>query len=409
MKMDHFNHKELRAVNTMLIEGRDAMDGRRLEAACVRLARSDARLMAAMLSGMVGGRKLPVGDLVMVAFRSLMLRRDLVGAATLLWSESYFTAEPWACRAIWAGMERDKYVSVLGAGGTGKSFTVGARYFLEWAADPDWTRVDLVSKNQQKIKKLFADFVGLHRAACVTLPGKVEAETIATDKLGGWGIFLNLIGAGDQSSSVLKGTHEKARKTAHPVFGFRTARYVMIDEAQDVPEGVFDDIPNVLLSAQPDDGTVASCGGRRMRQVMLTANPALPNSRYGEQCRPEMGWGALDDAESWRARLGAWCVRIDALKTENVMDGKAGREPRFSSKGLVTWTGVRETLTACDGNELHPQWWTYVRGMFPPEGALATLIPQHAAERVSVPLPVALLVPVETSTVLDADLDLAGK
>ena len=44
---------------------------------------------------------------------------------------------------------------------------------------------------------------------------------------------------------------------------------------------------------------------------------------------------------------------------------------------MVTWSGVEALLRQCDGNEEHPLWWTYARGMFPPEGALSTLIPQR--------------------------------
>ena len=308
-----------------------------------------------------------------LGFEMMMWRRDYVGAATLLWASHVFDAKPEAVGKIFGAMDKGgAYVSILGGGGVGKSFVVAVRLLLEWAHDAGSTRVDLVSKNQEKIKKLFADFVGLHRKAAMVLPGTVEAETISTDKVGGWGIFLNLIRQGDESSSVLKGSHEKSREVKHGVYGHRTARYVMIDEAQDVPSGVFDDVGNILSSVRGDDG---DGGTRRMRQIVLTANPSLPNSRYGEHNRPENGWGALpggeENAEEWRAKLGAWCVRIDVLKTENV------REKRDIYPGMVTWAGVQTQLALCDGNENHPIWWTYVRGMFPPEGALTTLIPQR--------------------------------
>lgn len=319
-----------------------------------------------------GGAGATLDEVILEAFRFRMLRRDLEGAAAILWPAHFFTAEPWAVRKTWTAMDEGSYVNVMGAGSVGKSFNCAARYFLEWVADPDWTRVDLVSKNQEKIKKLFADFVSMHRQSVVTLPGAVEAETIATDKLGGWGIFLNLIAKGEASSSVLKGTHEKSRAKKHPVFGFRTARYVLIDEAQDVNEAVYDDLGNVMLSMRSDDGQ--DCGGRRMRQITLTANPALPNSRYGGQCRPKGGWSAIgEDEEDWISEVGARCVRLDALKTENV------REKRnvFSNPGLATWEGVQNQLAICGGNENHPLWFTYVRGIFPPEGALATLIPMR--------------------------------
>ena len=319
------------------------------------------------------GPPLKVSELVYQAFCSRMMRRDLVGAAAILWSQGFFNAEPWAVQKTWRAMDESAYVSVLGAGSVGKSFNTAARYFMEWAADPDWTLVDLVSKNQEKIKKLFADFVSMHRRACIKLPGAVEAETISTDKIGRWGIFMNLISAGEQSSSVLKGTHEKSRAKEHPIFGNRTARYVMIDEAQDVNDSVFDDLGNIMLSMRVNkDG---ECGGRIMRQVTLTANPSLPNSRYGEQNKPAAGWKSIDeeDVEDWIAKSGARCVRIDALKTENVKEKRVV----FENPGLVTYEGTQNQLAMCDGNENHPLWWTYVRGFFPPEGAMSTLIPQR--------------------------------
>jgi hypothetical protein len=360
---------KLREACGLMLASRENYDAGKEADAVGLLMECDDDVEEFVRKGTRGKKQLRAREVVYQAFVARMMRRDLVGAATILWPKHVFDAEPWAVGKIWGAMDDGSYVSVLGGGGVGKSYSVGVRYFMEFVHDPDATRVDLVSKNDEKLKKLFADFVNLHRQACVKLPGSVEAETISTDKMGGWGIFRNLIRAGEESSSVLKGTHEKPRTIVHPVYGHRTARFVMIDEAQDVSPAVFDDVGNILLSIRSDDG---DGGKRRMRQITLTANPSLPNSRYGEQNKPVGGWSVMnDDMEDWIAKLGARCVRVDALKTENVKSGKD------LFQGMITAAGVRKQLTMCDGNENHPLWWTYVRGFFPPEGAMSTLIPHR--------------------------------
>ena len=42
------------------------------------------------------GPPLKVSELVYQAFCSRMMRRDLVGAAAILWGQGFFNAEPWA-------------------------------------------------------------------------------------------------------------------------------------------------------------------------------------------------------------------------------------------------------------------------------------------------------------------------
>ncbi len=295
----------------------------------------------------------------------LVWKRRFVEAAAMLWSEEQFTPEPKSAQRIWRVMQEERYAAFIGGSAMGKSFCPCVWLLLDWISDPWGTRVDLVSTDEQKLKgALFSKIANLHASAAVKLPGVVSAETLSLDTKAGFGFFLQLIQRGPESSGELKGAHISARATPHVAYGKYTRRRVMLDEAEEIPVNVWGQIPNVFASS---DGTADSV------KVIATANPKNQNSLFGQHCKPKDGWSTLDpEADEWRAEKGALVLRIDARKSENVMQK---RDDVY--RGIQTWTGYNDLLASCGGDENHPDMWTFAYGMFPPQGPLSTLIPQR--------------------------------
>ena len=286
-------------------------------------------------------------------------------AATCLWPEAMFTAEPRSVRKIWDALDEANFVSLLGASGQGKSFSPLVYFLIEWLADPNGTRVDLVSTNEDKLNSaVYAKLVGLHRGASLTLPGEAKASTLSCDTRAGFGFYCRLIKQGEVNSGELKGAHRTGRETPHPAYGVSTRRFVLIDEAQQVNENVFSQIPNVLASGD-SAGSV---------KVVMTANPADMATQYGNNCQPVGGWDEVlgegpDVPDEWTSRTGARCVRLDVRKSENYL---AKRE---IFQNFQTWEGAQAMLAQCGGDMQHPDMWTYVYGNFPPAGPMSSLIP----------------------------------
>ena len=294
----------------------------------------------------------------------LVWKRRMVEAATCLWSEEQFSAEPSTAKRIWKTCNESRYCGFIGGSGLGKSYTPATWLLLDWISDPWGTRVDLVSTDEQKLKgALYAKIVNLHKSSSVILPGVASAETLSLDNKTGFGFFLQLIQRGAQSSGELKGAHISARSEPHRFYGKFTRRRVMLDEAEEIPVNVWGQIPNVFASS---DGSIDSV------KVFCTANPKNQNSLFGQHCQPVGGWGALaPDAMEWKSAKGLTVIRLDVRDTENV------KEKRVLFAGMQTLVGYQSLLESCGGDENHADMWTFAYGMFPPNGPLSTLIPQR--------------------------------
>lgn len=361
---------------------------------------------------------------------------------------------------------------------THNSFSPLVYFLLEWIADAGGTRVDLVSTDEEKLKSaVYAKLVQLHGAASLVLPGECKAMTVSLDPKVGFGFHCRLIKRGEVNGGELKGAHRTGRNVPHPIYGPSTRRFVLIDEAQQVSDNVFPQIPNVLASnsasgaiarprvpvptleecrelqrifavmkaglgtgdappsatmeqaalrawtiistAAPDylrqNPLAAAAGqndfclgfvawlvqsGRRIEaatclwpaeiftaeprsvrlvwsaldaaagnvMVVLTANPTDMASQYGQNCCPVAGWDAVGDADTWLSRTGARCVRLDVRKSENY------RQRKEVFANFQTYDGAQAMLAQCGGDENHPDMWSYVYGMFPPNGPMASLI-----------------------------------
>lgn len=297
-----------------------------------------------------------------------LYQRDYVAAALILWGPSTFTPEPRAAQLMWNALFNHSLINVMGSASVGKTFSPSAWCLLDWVLDPEWTRVQVVSNSEDHVKKnLFGDMVRLHGEAALTLPGKVDSESISLDKKRAFGIFVLTIPGGPSSRGKLKGAKIKNRPF-HPLFGENSRLRVILDEAQEIAANVWDEVPNLLASV---DNSIEHI------KILAAANPKDEWSRYGQNCKPIGGWEKLaDSAEEWESETGWWVISINAMKTENVMQRKTVF-PR-----MITYEGVQKIIrTQAGGNDQSPICFTFIYGRFPKTGLLATVIKSEHLRR----------------------------
>lgn len=302
-----------------------------------------------------------------------LMRRDYESAATLLWGDETFTHEPRSVRMVWGGIRNHNLVNILGAASMGKTYSASAWMLLDWVLDPDWTLVRVMSTKEEHVKKnLFGDMQRLYTNSVIPLPGKADAESIATEtgKRGGMGIFILTIARGHEARGAIKGAKIKPRPV-HPLFGTSSRSRLLIDEAQEVPPNAFDEIPNLYSSMEEGD--------TEHTKIVMAANPKDPHSEYGKNCTPEKGWDAYQSIDApedtWTSTTGWHCVRLNAMKSENVIQRKD------VYKRFFTWNGYRMKLRQYNGDPDHPMMWTEVYGMFPPRGSKTAIIQKHWMDR----------------------------
>jgi hypothetical protein len=303
-------------------------------------------------------------DMVSVSWAyvySLLYARDYVAAALILWGPKTFTPEPESAQLMWGALFTKNLINVMGCGSVGKTFTPSAWCLLDWLLDPEWTRIEVASNSQDHVEKnLYADIVRLHSEAVLKLPGNLDSESISLDKKRGMGIFVLVIPGGPKSRGKLKGAKIKSRPP-HPLFGDNSRLRILLDEAQEIPANIFDEIPNLLSSV---DNSVEHI------KIMAAANPKDEWSRYGLNCKPVGGWESVSDTQKeWESETGWHVISINAFHTENVI----ARKTIFPR--MITYEGVQMIIRSQGGgNDQHPNVYTYVYGRFPKTGLQTTVI-----------------------------------
>lgn len=346
------------------------------KAAAVGVMMQDARFVETLRanpSKIPAGMEARLEALPFLYLMSVLYRRDYVSAATLIWGPDVFTAEPREVQLIWNAVGKYNLINVLGSASAGKTYSAAARFLLEWSLDPEWTLVRVMSTKEEHVRRnLFGDVQRLYAGSVIPLPGKADSSSIATaqGKLSGQGIFPIVIPRGPDAGGTIKGSKVKPRP-AHALFGTSSRTFLIIDEAQEVPENAFTEIPNLFSSIEEND-TEHTC-------ILMAANAKDIYSRYGQNCIRESQWDFLTQREcpqdEWESDRGWHCIRLNALKSENVKSGRTVY-PRF-----FTLNGYRMKLKDVGGDTEHPLIWSEVYGMFPPNGVMSNIIQKHWLDR----------------------------
>lgn len=287
-----------------------------------------------------------------------------VDAATLLWPATLFSGEPRGVKMVWDALFESVTVAVPGAASMGKSYCMGVWLYLDWRRDPWFTNVQVVGPSESHLEKnLFSHLAKLHRQASIPGPGEVVQLGITLDTVErNSGIFGIVVPIGKRASGRLQGVKVFPRPKPHPQFGPLSRLRVMLEETENIPVGIFDDLTNILANARGLD-TFKACAAY---------NPKDPNHPIAQRVEPLDGMHSIDieTDEKWISKRGWTVVRLDAYKSENVIKGQ---EIFF---GLQTKKGL-ELLTLNAGGVGTPGYYTMARGWYPPTGIDLAVIPQH--------------------------------
>lgn len=290
-------------------------------------------------------------------------------AAVLLWGPNKFTPEPVLVQETWDAIKSDSRLIVIGAGSVGKSYNFALWTLLDWVQDPDHTFVQCLSVSKEHAKtNVFAHLKDLHRDSIIPLPGEVKGESIAcpsgSDKAG---IRLRAIPKGESGHGALRGFHPHPRAIPHPIFGRLSRIRLLLDEAEEIPIGIWEGVNNLLVSESEN----ADYKGQI--KVFAATNPKNRQSELGKRCEPLRGWNTIqaDRDHQWVSRMGWRIQRLDASRSENVI------EKREIHPGMQTWKGYQTYLALGVDN---PEYWTMARGWFPEQGVFGTIIPPNLIE-----------------------------
>lgn len=286
-------------------------------------------------------------------------------AANLLWTPALFSAEPRSVAMLFDAMFENVTTMVPGAASMGKSYALGVWHYLDWRRDPLYTSVQVIGPSENHLQKnLFTHLVKLHRQSSIKFAGaEVMQLGITTDPHErSSGIFGVVIPLGKKSSGRLQGMKAVPRPVPHPVLGNMSRMRVMLEEAENIPVGIWEDVTNIL----------SNVSGTERFKICAPFNPKDPNGPCAQRCEPVDGWLSLDieTSETWVSKRGWTVVRVDAYKSENVLLGYE------KYPGLQTKEGL-EKLIANAGGVGTPGYYTMARGWFPPSGVDLAVIPQH--------------------------------
>lgn len=299
--------------------------------------------------------------------RHLIDETEYGWAATLLWPSELITLSPKCVQTIWHELnENQSEILIMGCGSTGKTFTTAIWAMMNWIYDPQNTCIKIVSMTSDHAKhNIFAHLKNLHSNSLIPLPGTCTQKSIDIEGNNGdrddkQGIHVVAIPQGVDGSGRLQGFHPSTRIVPHHKYGNLTRVVAILDEAEEIPPGVWPDVDNMLISKTPQ-GHV---------KVIGSTNPWDKTSMFGIRAEPEGGWESLDidTAEQWKSKLGWKVIRIDGAKFENVTHRKV------VFPGFLTWEGYQRYLALGPGS---PTYFQMARGWFPETGMAGIIVPQN--------------------------------
>lgn len=297
----------------------------------------------------------------------LNAKRDYESAASLIWGPETFDPRPRSVRLVWHAIRTGSLTNIMGGASQGKTYSASAYFLLDWLADPQQTRIQVMSTREDHlIKNLFADFQRMYRGSMLPLPGTAESKSITFNeqaKKEGFGIFVLVAQHSPNAGGVIKGAKVKPRHPWLPsVISDSTRLRLLIDEAQEVPPSIFNEIPNLYSSMRKGDPESI--------KIVMAANPSDEHSNYGRNCEPAGGWATVKDnpyIEMWEGKTGWLVCRLNAARSENVLSRKEVYPRLLSYEGYLR-------IIRQEGSDNAPGVWTQIYGMFPPQGAKAQII-----------------------------------
>jgi len=295
---------------------------------------------------------------------SLLEDGGFTEAAQMLWTPTQFNPNPQSTQEVWKLFEEADTGLIMGGAKMSKSFSMGVRLFLEWVRDPEFTSIRVLGPSENHLEEnLFSHLVSLHQHSSLPMPGSIGDLFIGLNRRDQTSSIRGVIipKGNVKKAGRLQGGHRRPRPKPHPIFGPLSRMFIFLDEIENIPAGVWQDIDNVLSEIEK--------GGQGFK-VFGAYNPTNSTDEVGKRAEPTFGWGDLDEDTHfrWKSVRGWEVLRLDGERCENVLQGKT------IYPGLQTRDGL-ERIALNAGGRNAPGYRTMGRGLYPSSGIEATVIP----------------------------------
>jgi hypothetical protein len=289
-------------------------------------------------------------------------------AGMVLWGPALFNAGPKAVQQLLKFVRGTQNMIVLGAAAMGKTYTLICYCLLDWLRDPEYTEIKIISTTGGHAKsQSFSTLQRLYQASIIPLPGlSMDGFVGLNPKDRHSAITLVAIPQGEDGRGVLQGFHPVPRSRPHPMFGAMSRVRALLDEAEEIPVGVWEGVSNLLASAWGAEAVKVACA----------TNPRDVTSKLAQLAEPVNGWTTLnmDTDKEWVSAERWNVLRLDGVEAENV----AQRELVYP--GFLTWDGYQKFALELGGQS--PKYLTFGRAMYPLSALQNTLIPYSLLEAV---------------------------
>jgi len=288
-------------------------------------------------------------------------------AGALLWGD-LFNSGPRAVQQLLKFVRSTQNMIVLGAAAMGKTYTLICYCLLDWLRDPEYSEIKIISTTGGHAKsQSFSTLQRLYKASILPLPGiSMDGFVGLNPKDRHSAITLVAIPQGEDGKGTLQGFHPVPRNHPHPVFGSMSRVRALLDEAEEIPSGVWEGAANLLGSAW----------GAEAVKVFCATNPRDVTSKLAQLAEPVNGWTTVDmDKDKEWISAERWAVlRLDGADSENVIQRK------LIYPGFLTWDGYQRYALELNGQS--PKYLTFGRAMYPLAALQNTLIPYSLLEAV---------------------------
>lgn len=251
----------------------------------------------------------------------------------------------------------------VGCAAAGKTFDAALFGLVFWLADPERTSVILTSTTGKMVRKRIWPIIRelYERESKGGLPGNmVDSKTTLQAKKGDdkHGVFAIAVREGSTSKAVAN------------IQGLHAPRMLLIiDEATDTPEAIFEAISNLRK-------------GCLDFRVLVIGNPISHLDPHGLCCEPVNGWNTVNvDMEEWETKgADKWeiepgvCFHFDGLKSPNIK----ARELKY--KFLISEADVDRARKTHNGEDTLG-FWKYTRGFWAPEGVCKTILSEALIDK----------------------------
>lgn len=282
-----------------------------------------------------------------------------VNAFRLMWPKYQWSE--WVEKIVWAFVTC-KWVIVIGHQRASKTYTYAHCVFLDYCADPENTLTSLATVTFEGLKlRMWSDLQRSIETAAGMPVGEIFEIRSTTNELR---VFPREARQEAAEKFQIHGIAVTQSKDAEGRIrgGHAPRRRIVLDEAQNIAKPIFNAVVNPMSA--PD----AKCG-------MLT-NPVEKVSEFGELCEPLHGWASVHDTDlSWPLKKfeNGICLHLDGLQSPNVR----ARKSIFT--GLLTVENVEEVRKIHGEDSV--QWWSLIRGWWPPDGMVSRVFPSSIIEK----------------------------